>query len=590
MLTIPANEQGLGLFIQLIRNFVRSENGGKAMGLFALIIALVLGVNGFNIVSSYVGRDFMTAVAGRDAPGYLWLAALYAAAFAGLTLVAVFLHYAEERLGLLWRDWMTRSFLDLYLRYPTYYRMNDALIRSTGMEHPDQRIAEDVRVFTTTTLSFTLMFLNSAFTVVAFSGVLWSISPRLFVVAVLYALAGSYFAFRLGHPLVDLNYAQLDKEACFRSGLIHVGERAESIALQNREPRISDRLHRQFDGVVANFRKIIVVNRNLGFFTTGYNYMVQIIPILLAAPLFIDGKAEFGVVTQSAMAFTMLIGAFSLIITQFQSLSSFAAVIERLITLWYAIELAQTETVSGMDFSEDDDRIAYENLTLRSATDHRVQVENLTVSIPHGTRVLVTGSDPSAKDALFKATAGILDTGTGRLTCPRPGHILFLSERPYLPPGTLREALAPDEAGAAVTDDLLLETLRAVGLEAVLARIGGLDTEHEWDSALSVMEQQLISFARILLAQPRFVLFENPANDLDPAQAWRLLGMLTERNITYITLGRHGQRESDERVEHYDAVLELKPEGKWEWRQNGHKRLEPSDRRPDPEGPLPTPA
>jgi putative ATP-binding cassette transporter len=585
MLSIPINEQGWGLFIQLIRKFAASEQGGKAVALFALLIALLFGVNGFNIVSSYVGRDFMTAIADRKTPAYLWLALMYVGVFAGSTVVAVILRWAEESLDLVWRDWMTRKFMELYLRYPTYYRMTDSLIRSTGMEHPDQRIAEDVRVFTSTTLSFTLMLLNGTFTVIAFSGVLWSISPHLFVVCVLYALAGSYVAFRLGHPLVDLNYALLDKEAGFRSGLIHVGERAESIALQHREGRMSDRLHRQFAGVVEKSRQIITVNRNLGFFTTGYNYLVQIIPVLLVAPLFIDGKADFGVITQSTMAFSMLIGAMSLIITQFQSLSSFAAVIERLINLWYGIELAQTETVSGIGYVEDDDRIVYENLSLRSSSDHTVLVDSLSVSIPHGTRVLVTGSDSAARDALFKATAGILDTGTGRLMCPQPGRILFLSERPYLPPGTLRQALVPDEREVAVADWAIIDTLRSLGLDPVLARVGGLGIEQDWDSALSVSEQQLISFARVLLAQPRFVLIENPSNDLDSERASELLNLLTERGITYITLGRYGHRGSDERVESYDAVLELKSGGKWAWRENGKKQPASGERRS--EGPAP---
>ncbi|SMF96546.1 putative ATP-binding cassette transporter [Methylomagnum ishizawai] len=587
MLRIPINEQGSGLFFQLIRHFVRSPSGPRAIALFGLLIALLFGLNGLNILNSYVGRDFMSALAGRDVPAYLRQAVIYTAVFACLTVVAVFLRYAEERLGLLWREWMTRQFLDLYLRYPSYYRMNDSLIKSTGMEHADQRIAEDVRVFTTTTLSFALMLLNGTFTALAFSGVLWSISPRLFLVAVVYAAFGSYLTFRLGHRLIDLNYTQLDKEASFRSGLLHVGERAESIALLNREERMSRRLHRQFDAVVENFHQIILVNRRLGFFTTGYNYLVQVIPILLVAPLFIDGQAEFGVITQSAAAFVMLIGAFSLIITQFQSLSSFAAVIERLINLWYAIELTQTETVCGMDFGEDDDRIGYEHLTLRSPIDHTVLVDDLTLSIPHGTRVLVAGADGTAKDALFKATAGILDTGTGRLIRPRAGRIQFLPERPYLPPGSLREALNPDAPGIAITDTALLETLHALGLEPVLARVGGLEAEQDWDAALSVDEQQLMSFARVLLAQPRFVLIENPGNDLDPDKAGELLRMLTGRGTTYLTFGRHGQRDGDEPIERYDAVLELKPQGRWSWKDNGRRLLGPGDRPLTPQAPPP---
>ena len=569
MLRIPINEQGWGLFILLIRNFVRSPSGKKAIGLLSLLIGLLFGLNGLNILNSYVGRDFMTAISDRNLPAYLWQAFLYIMVFTGLTLVAVFLRYAEESLGILWREWMTRSFMDLYLKYPTYYRMNDALIKGMGVEHADQRIAEDVRVFTTTTLSFVLMFLNGTFTAIAFSGVLWSISPKLFVVSVLYAGLGSYIALKLGHPLIDLNYAQLDKEASFRSGLLHVGERAESIALLSREERMSARLHGKFDALAGNFRNIILVNRRLGFFTTGYNYLVQVLPILLVAPLFISGNADFGVITQSAMAFSMLIGAFSLIITQFQSLSSFAAVIERLINLWYAIELTQTETVSGLDFTENDERVAFEHLTLFSPTDHAVLVDSLSISVPRGTRVLVAGASAPAKDALFKATVGIMDAGSGRVIRPRTRHIQFLPERPYLPPGKLREALNPDEPGVDVNDEQITQALHLLGLDAVLSRIGGLDAEHDWDTSLSVNEQQLMSFARVLLAQSHFVLIEKLGGDLGRERISELLGLLEERDITYLIWGRQGQREEDEPRGRYDAVLELKPGGQWEWKETG---------------------
>lgn len=564
MLNIPVNEQGWGLFLELMRNLVRSEVGGKAVLWFALLISLLLGINGLNILNSYVGRDFMTAIAGRDMSTYLQEAMLYVGVFAISTLVAVWLRYTEERLGLLWRDWMTRRLSELYLQYPTYYRINDPVIKSSGFENPDQRIADDVRAFTTTTLSFTLMALNGIFTVLAFSGVLWSISPLLFAVAVLYAGFGSYFTVVLGRRLVDLNYQQLDKEADFRSGLIHVRERAESIALLHLEARLLGRLCLRLNSVVGNFRKIIEVNRNLGFFTTGYNYLVQLIPVLIVAPIFIRGDTEFGVITQSAMAFSMLIGAFSLIITQFQSISSYAAVTERLINLWYEIQLAQADTSLGTNYVEDDDRVAYENLTLRSSTNGHDLVRDLTISISHGTRVLITGADERAEDALFKATMGILDTGTGTVIRPRLDHILFLPERPYLPPGTLREALVSGEEDLAMTDEVILETLRSLGLEATVDRVGGLHVERDWDSILSVDEQRSISFARVLLAAPRFAVLERPSTELDPAMTRMLMKMLTDRDITYLTIGRPGQRGKDERIENYDAVLRLLPEGRWE--------------------------
>ena len=180
------------------------------------------------------------------------------------------------------------------------------------------------------------MALNSAFTIVAFSEVLWTISPLLFGVAVLYAASGSFFTIVLGRPLIRLNYDQLDKEASFRSGLIHVRDNAETIRLARRG-RPNAKLLDRLDDLVANFRKITSINRNVGFFTTGYNWMIQIIPALIIAPAFIEGKIEFGVITQSAMAFSTLVAAFSLIVTQFQSLSSFAAVVARLSSLVGAV-------------------------------------------------------------------------------------------------------------------------------------------------------------------------------------------------------------------------------------------------------------
>jgi len=565
MLHIPINEQGWGLFTQLVRNLVRSEVGGKAVAWFTLLTLLMFGVNGLNVLASYVGRDFMTAIADRDTTTYLHEAAIYLGVFAASTVVAVLIRYAEESLGILWRQWMTRRFVELYLQYPTYYRMNDAVIRNSGMEHPDQRIADDVRNFTTTTLSFTLMLMNGLFTIIAFSGVLWRISPTLFIVAVLYAVIGSLLTILLGRTLIDLNHAQLDKEATFRSGLLHVGERAESVAVLHREQPLLRRLLARLDDLAANFRKIVAVNRNLAFFTTAYNYLVQILPVLLVAPLYMHGEVDFGVVTQSVMAFTTLVAAFSLIITQFQSISSFAAVVQRLINLWYAIELAQTETVSGIDWTESDDRVAYENLTLRSGADGHTLVRELSASIPQGRRTLITAIDDAAKEAIFKATAGILDVGRGRVLRPRLSRVLFLPERAYLPPGSLREALVSARDAETVDDEKILATLRSLGIESVLTRSGGLDKEQDWDTLLSFNEQYLLSFARILLASPPFTVINLPSADMNPERMRLMLAQLSEAGISYLVMGRPGQQTADEQRQNYDAVLEIDLDGSWAW-------------------------
>ena len=154
--------------------------------MFAGLIALLFAISGMNVVNSYVGRHFMTAIADRNQAEFIWQALLYIGVFAASTIVAVVSRFIEENLGLLWREFITRRAITNYLAQGTYYRLDT----SGALENPDQRIADDVRAFTVTTLSFVLMLINGSFTVVAFSGVLWSISPLLFIVAVLYAAGG----------------------------------------------------------------------------------------------------------------------------------------------------------------------------------------------------------------------------------------------------------------------------------------------------------------------------------------------------------------------------------------------------------------
>ncbi len=554
-LKVPINRLIWVRFVQVVMDFLASDVGWKAKRLFALLFGLLLGVNGLNVVNSYVGRDFMTAIAARDMVGFIWQAIAYIGVFAASTAVAVVYRFCEERLGLLWREWLSRLLVNTYLSQRTYYRLNVA----GEIANPDQRITEDARAFVITTLSFMLMLLNASFTVIAFSGVMWSISPLLFLVAIVYAIFGSLMTFVLGRPLVKLNYDQLDREANFRADLIHVRENAESVALMHREGRLTARLLRHLDDLTSNFQRLIAVNRNLGFFTTGYNYLIQIIPALIVAPLFIHGKVEFGVITQSAMAFAQLLGAFSLIVNQFQSISSFTAVIQRLGSLATALEHAQSTSVSAIEVSREDARIAYEGLTLCSPRDGRTVIKNLSVSIPVGTRLLITGPSETAKVALFRATADIWRAGEGRIIRPRLSHILFLPERPYLYPGTLRELLLRTGQEYVITDEQILTTLRSLHLDRVVGRAGGLDVEKDWDDLLSLGEQQLLAFARVFLAAPTFVFLDRPSTALGQAQAERILKILSEHSITYLTLGN-----TDDHLENYDAVLELHDDGGWE--------------------------
>jgi vitamin B12/bleomycin/antimicrobial peptide transport system ATP-binding/permease protein len=559
-LRVPITPDIWSRFLQMLGELGRSDVGPRARGLLVMLIVFMFAINGLNVLNSYVNRDFMTSIANRDVDAFVFNALLYLGVFGLSTVVAVLYRYVEESLGLLWRKWLTGQAIERYLGDRTYFRLQV----SGDLQNPDQRISEDIRALTATTLSFGLMFLNASFTVVAFSGVLWTISPPLFVVAVVYSIAGSLLTIYLGKPLVKLNYDQLDREANFRARLVHVRENAESVALLRREGRLKARLRERLEALTSNFQRIIEVNRNLGYFTTGYNYLIQIIPALIVAPLFIQGKAEFGVITQSAVAFGHLLGAFSLIVTQFQSISTYTAVVARLNALRSAITQERPSPSPAVELAESVGSVAFEHLTLYSPRDGRVLVKDLSLSVPAGVCLLVRSNSGSAEKALFRATADLWYHGEGRILHPGHDEIFFLPERPYLPPGTLRDILLRTGEEELVPDERILESLKILNLGHALEKARGLDVEQKWADILSLGEQQRLSFARVLLAEPRFVFLDHPSRSLSECPLGDLFHLLRQQGITYLTLG-----DNTDEPRFYDRLLEIDADGSWRLRPPG---------------------
>ena len=544
-------------FQGVLRMLAKSEAGPKALTFTVMLVLLMVAINGLNVINSYVGRDFMSSIESRNIGLFKHQALLYMLVFVASSVVVVFYRFTEERLGILWREQLTRRLTDAYMSDRTYFLLDS----TTGVANPDQRITEDVRAFTTTTLSFILLIVNGTLTAISFSGVLWSISPFLFGIAVTYAVCGSVLTILLGKPLIRLNYDQLDMEADFRADLIHVRENSESIAMAHREGRFKARLNKRLAALTGNFRRLIRINRDLGFFTSGYNYFIQIIPALIIAPLFIVGEKDFGVITQSTMAFATLLGAFSLIVTQFQSISAFTAVTSRLHTLSVAIEETHQHSQCSIGVEESPDRVAYQNVTLHSADKSRLLVADLNLEIARGSRWLVIGKDDAPKVALFRATAGVWECGGGKIIRPGLDEILFLPERPYLPPGTLREALLRTGMESVIPDARIMEVLTQLGVEDVVSHANGLDVDHDWDSLLSIGEQHLLSVSRIFLAKPAFVFLDRPGSALPKSQISSIIDMLTAQGIAVVVLSKNGEATLS-----FDAILEFKAEGAWEVR------------------------
>jgi putative ATP-binding cassette transporter len=262
------------------------------------------------------------------------------------------------------------------------------------------------------------------------------------------------------------------------------------------------------------------------------------------------------------MAFSHLIGAFSLIVTQFQQISSYAVVLARLGDLGDAVERIEASAGQRIERDESGTEIAFHDLTLRSPRDGGVLVRSLSARVPAGTRVLVTGPEP-ARVALFRATAGLWDAGEGRIVLPPPGEVLFVTERPYLPPGTLREVLVAGGQQPPADDAAILEALREFGVEAVVQRAGGLDAERDWDELLSLGEQQALALARILLIAPRFACLDRPGTVLGARARLFALDVLTKRSIALLTFAD----DDAELAARHDARLELAVEGSWRWQE-----------------------
>ncbi len=552
----------------MLLSFINSAVGYKAKGLFLTLLVLLISINAFNVLISYVSRDFMTAIEQRDMDLFMRHALEMIGLFVVSTVAGAFCRYCEEHLGLLWRVWLTEKTLKQYMSDRAY----QVIEITQDVQHPDQRISEDIRALTQSALSFILMLVNSLLAIFAFAGVLWAISPMLLGMSFVYAVLGSLFTIWLGRPLIALNSKQVDKEADFRSELLHIRAHAEPIALMRQEANFLRRLNSGLDALACNARRMIAVNRNLAFFTGNYNYLIQIIPALLVAPFFIDGDAEFGVISQSALAFTILVNAFSLVVSQFPSISSFAAVLTRLHALSEASEKARHHETTTIEVIEDGARITYENVTLLAKEDDPPLLHDFNITIPLGTRVLICAKNKQALQRLFNATSCIENHSTGKLYRPPLDDIAFLPEKPYMAPGTLRQALLDPCKIDSTGDEKIRLLLRRLCMEHIIETAGGLDQAHtEWNTFISIGEQKLVGVARVLLMEPKFAFLLRLRSVLSDERLADVMTLLKESGITYINLGKY------EHLDCYDVVVELLEDGAWTWERNHVSNLRHTD-------------
>lgn len=519
-----------------------------------LLLMLSLSVSGMNVLISYVGNFFTTALSERDAPTYWRFFFVYAGVFVVATPIVVYYSYTQSLLGLRWRDWMTQKFLGQYFHKRAYYEINF----KEDIDNPDQRISEDIRSFTDTSLRFLLLILGAVIDVISFTGILWSISRFLALFLVGYALFGTTVVALLGRKLITLNFNQLRREADFRYGLVHVRDNAESIAFYQGEAQEVGQLRRRFVEVLRNFNFLIGWQRNLAFFRTPYRYATYILPSVILAPMYFSRQITFGDITQAGFAFTQIFEAFSLVVIEINQLSAFAAGVNRLETFTEVLEAQDKPSTLNVIERTEGEEIALEQVSLATPKGKRMLLRDLSLTLQPQQGLVIVGQSGVGKSSLLRAIAGLWNTGEGKIIRPDLSEMLFLPQRPYMVLGTLRDQLLYPNLPKEISHEELCKALEQVNLVDLPGRVGGFDIDLDWADVLSLGEQQRLAFARLILTQPRHAILDEATSALDLANEQRLYQNLREMGTTFVSVGHRTSL-----LKYHDFVLELSSDGGW---------------------------
>ena len=447
--------------------YFRSEDRWAGRLLLSALIATELSLVGITVLLNQWYNTFYNSLQERNWDVFVIQLLYYCLLAAAATVLQVYQLYLNQWLQIRWRRWMTKMYLSHWLERATHYRMQ---LLGDAADNPDQRIAEDIRLFIERSLTIGIGLLSAVVTLASFVVILWTLSgaapltlfgttvtiPGYLVwAALIYAILGTAFTHLIGWPLVQLNFNQQRYEADFRFNLVRVRENSEQIALLTGETAESDRLLTRFGRVVANWHLIMSRQKRLTFFTTAYNRFALVFPFIVVSPAYFAGTMQLGGLVQTAGAFGSVQTALSFFVTVYRDLAEWRAVIERLDGFDRSIGIARASAPATSRLPQDDVVPSIKTktgLTIGGLSVHLPNGAPLVASedlfIEAGERALVTGPSGCGKSTFFRAIAGLWPFGTGTVKVPRGAKLMMLPQRPYFPVDSLEAAVSyPSEPG-----------------------------------------------------------------------------------------------------------------------------------------------
>jgi putative ATP-binding cassette transporter len=447
---------------------------------------------------------------------------------------------------------MTEKMIGAWLSGSAHYRM---MLTSSSSDNPDQRIADDIDRFTTTILELGLGLLSRVSSLISFTVILWTLSAGftfpgtqmlvpgfLFWIALAYAILATWLTHVIGRPLIGLYFQQQRYEADFRFSLARLREYGEQVALLGGEATEHEHLSARFRSLIGNFLAIVDRRKKVGAFTAAYTQANVVVPYIFVAPYFFLDKVTLGVMTQTADAFSSVQDSLSYFIDSYRTIAEFKSVADRLTSFQNSTNRARAlgsaaphvEVTRGAGLD-----LAFKGLQVALPKGGGNVVRINDAILKRGESVLVNGPSGAGKSTLFRAVSGIWPFGEGEISVPEGAKVLLLPQRPYVPIGTLREALTYPAPADSFPDSEARSVLEAVRLGQFAPR---LDEEGHWGQTLSLGEQQRLALGRALLAKPDWLFLDEATSALDEPLEQAMYELLPEYlpGVTIVSIGhRH---------------------------------------------------